>query len=179
MSRFGPRAVRIRPMTPSDGDALVTVFAGMSAASRRARFLGRVDQLTGSMRSALMHVDGVRHVALVAEVQEGRQRTAIGLARYVVDGPGQAEVAYEVVDAWQGKGVGTALLRTLVATARRQGVERLHASILPDNTASLALLHRVLPQLRVREDGELIEATAWLVEPPIEVEDLAADFLAA
>ncbi len=178
MLPLGPRAVRVRPLTPADGDALLTVFAGLSPASRRARFLSPVDHLTEAMQRALLAVDDTRHVGLVAEARQGAGRTAVGLARYVVDGPGQAEIAYEVADAWQGRGIGTRLLRKLVATARRHGVERLHASIRPDNDASLALLRRLLPQLRVVDRGDELAVTAWLAEPPIELDDLLLDLAA-
>jgi RimJ/RimL family protein N-acetyltransferase len=179
MPSFGRRRVRVRPMSATDGDALLTVFDGLSPASRRARFLAPVDRLTASMQRSLTAVDGSQHVGLVAEVRQGRERRPIGLARYVVSPDGSAEVAYEVVDEWQGHGVGSQLVRELVATARRHGVERLHASILRENAASLAVLRAALPQLRIREDGGQLEASAWLVEPPLQVADLVEDLTAA
>jgi ribosomal protein S18 acetylase RimI-like enzyme len=166
--------VRTRLFTPEDADAVGVVFAGLSTASRHARFLGPIDRLTPSMHRALTAV-GQQHVALIAEVRVGRSWNPIGLARYVLDGPGRAEIAYEVVDAWQGRGIGSRLLRELVDTARRSGVEQLHASVLPDNQASLALLRRVLPQLRVRTEDGVLEVTAWLIEQPLALSDLLVD----
>ncbi len=169
------RRIRIRPLASTDRDVVGEVFAGLSRSSRYARYLGAVEGLTGPMLDALSDVDPDRHVVLVAEVGHGRRRIPVGLARYVVDGPARAEIAYEVVDAWQGRGVGTRLARALIAEARRRGLAQVHATVLADNTASLRLLERVLPQARTRRHGDVVEVTAWLVEPPMEAADLLAD----
>jgi RimJ/RimL family protein N-acetyltransferase len=178
MLRHRPR-VRIRPFTAGDEAVLDTVFAGLSPASRYRRYLRPIDQLTDPVRTALAAVDGDRHVAVVAEVGRGRARRPIGVARYVVDGPGRAEVAYEVVDDWQGRGVGSRLVGALVAEAKARGLEELHATMLPDNLASLAVLRRHLPTLRVDHvDGQL-EASALLSPAPLTSGDLLADLQVA
>jgi GNAT superfamily N-acetyltransferase len=124
------------------------------------------------MRRALLDVDGDRHVLLIAEVGPVRSPRAVGLARYVVDGPGRAEIAYEVVDDWQGRGLGTRLLERLVTTARERGLDVLHGSVLEDNHASIALLRRVLPQLVLRSDTHIVEFSATLTAEPLTAEDL-------
>jgi GNAT superfamily N-acetyltransferase len=144
----------------------------MSPTSRHLRYLGAVDRITTSMRRALLDVDGDRHVLLIAEVGPRRSPRAVGLARYVIDGPNRAELAYEVVDAWQGRGIGTRLLQRLVAVARERGVDVLHGSVLEDNHASLALLRRVLPQLVLRNDTHLLEFSASLAPEPLTIDDL-------
>jgi len=171
--------IRIRRATSDDGPVLDQVFEGMSPESRHRRYLAPINRLTDAMRRSLLDVEGDRHVLLVAEVGARQRARAIGLARYVVDGPGRAEIAYEVVDDWQGRGVGTRLLHSLVATARAQGIERLHGSLLTDNTASLALLRRVLPQVEVRQRPTELEFVAWLTPRPFEVADLLVDLGAA
>lgn len=164
--------VRIRTATAHDGGALDQVFAGLSPESRHRRYLAPIDRLTPSARGALTAVDGHRHVALVAEVGPQRAPVAVGLARYVVDADGHAEIAYEVVDAWQGRGIGTRMLRQLVAIARDNGVDRLYGSLLRDNEASLALLRRVLFPIEVREFGATLEFTARLVPESLDTADL-------
>lgn len=144
----------------------------MSPTSRRRRYLAPVDQLTTTMRRALLDVDGDRHVLLIAEVGPRRSPQAVGLARYVIDGPGRAEIAYEVIDAWQGHGIGTRLLQRLVADARERRLDILHGSVLEDNLASLALLRRVLPQLVLRSDTHLVEFSASLTPEPLTTADL-------
>lgn len=173
------RRIRIRRFTRTDEEALVTVFEGLSTASRRARYMTPVEDLSSATRTALLEVDGHAHVALLAEARSGRRWEPVGIARYAVDGHHQAELAYEVVDAWHGRGVGSRLLTQLVDQARAAGVERLHATVLPDNVASLSLLRRVLPQLRVRHADGLVEVDAWLTEPPLELADVLADLQVA
>jgi L-amino acid N-acyltransferase YncA len=172
MRSLSPRRIRIRPLTRHDQDVVTAVFAGLSPASRALRFLTPVAELTPAMVDALVDVAPDRHVALVAETRTGR---SVGIARYLVDGPAQAEVAYEVVDDWHGRGIGTRLLRALVEHADRNGVARLHASLRSDNHASLSLLRRVLPQLRVVDAGGLLEVSAALDTSPFDLSDVLAD----
>jgi RimJ/RimL family protein N-acetyltransferase len=165
----------VRPMTPDDGAALDAVFAGMSPESRRLRYLRPLHRLSPSVRAALLDVDGDRHAAFVAEHGRPDRRRAVGIARYVVDGDGHAEIAYEVVDAWQGRGVGTVLLDRLLEAARVHGVRTVEASVLPDNAASLRLLRRALPDLRVTWRRDLLEARASLVDEPLSLAALLDD----
>jgi GNAT superfamily N-acetyltransferase len=172
--------VRIRSYQVDDDQHVVgTVFAGMSPSSRRRRYLVAIDELSPKVLAALQAVDGDRHVAFVAEVGWGPQRRPVGVARYVVDGPGRAEVAYEVVDGWHGRGVGTALVGALVEAARSHGLEELHATVLPDNTASLAILRRLLPSLRVQLVDGMVETSAVLTVPGRAVADLVSDLQVA
>jgi GNAT superfamily N-acetyltransferase len=171
--------VQIRPYTAGDEAVTETVFAGLSPTSRRRRYQSSLARLSDPVRAALSAVDGDRHVAFVAEVGRGRSRQPIGVARYVVDAPGRAEVAYEVVDAWHGRGVGSRLVGALVDAARAAGLEELHASVLPDNEASLALLRRHLPTLRIRAVDGLLEIGARLDAAPLDTADVLADLRVA
>jgi GNAT superfamily N-acetyltransferase len=172
------RPVRIRPYAPGDEGVTDAVFAGLSPTSRRRRYQAVAPELPVPVRTALTSVDGDRHVAFVAEVGLGRGRHPIGIARYVVDRPGRAELAYEVVDAWHGRGVGTRLVGALVGAARTAGLEELHATVLPENEASLALLRRHLPTARIRLVDGLLEISARLASSPLTAGDLLADLAA-
>jgi RimJ/RimL family protein N-acetyltransferase len=167
--------VRIRPYQAGDDHVIDTVFAAMSPSSRRLRYLTSLDELSTAALTALRAVDGKRHVAFVAEVGRGRSRRPIGLARFVVDAPGRAEMAYEVVDGWQGKGVGSRLVGALVEAARSKGLEELHATVLPENGASLAILQRHLPTLRLRPVQGMLEVRAVLTASAIGAADILAD----
>jgi ribosomal protein S18 acetylase RimI-like enzyme len=166
-------------MTTDDGAALDAVFAGMSPTSRRLRYLRPLDQLGPSVRAALLDVDGARHAAFVAEQGRRGDRRAVGIARYVVNGDRHAEIAYEVVDAWHGRGVGTALVDRLVGAARLHGIRTVEASVLPDNVASLRLLRRALPGLRVTQRRDILEVHASLVEEPLSLAGLLDDLTGA
>jgi GNAT superfamily N-acetyltransferase len=167
--------VRVRPLHRDEGAPLDAVFAGLSPESRYLRFHSPVHWLTPPLRRALLDVDGCRHVALVAESSDGE---TLGIARLVRDArlKKQAEVAFEVVDAWQGRGVGRLLLTAIVEEAARIGVSRLHAWVLTDNAAALALVRAVFPVVRSRPDGEAAELICPLPagRPDPVVDDLAA-----
>jgi RimJ/RimL family protein N-acetyltransferase len=172
MYRRSLRHLRIRPLRPGERRVVESVFAGLSPESRERRFLAPVEVLTPTMLAALCDVAPGRQVAFVAET---RKREPVGIARYIVDGPRRAEIAYEVVDAWQGRGVGSRLLRALVDRARADGLASVHGTVHRDNEASMALLRRVLPQLRVQHSGDLLEVRAVLDVEPLHLDDVLAE----
>lgn len=136
----------VRPLTRDDGAAVDAVFGGLSVRSRYLRFHSPVARLTGPMRAALLDVDGHDRVALVAEVRRPwTAAVAVGIARLHRTGPGEAELAVVVVDAWHGRGIGRRLLTEVGDLARDLGYVRLFGLALPENGAVVRLLQRVFP----------------------------------
>ena len=133
----------IRPLTRADRDRLAAAFGRMSERSRRLRFLGPKPKLSGPELTYLTDIDHVTHEALAAiDPDDG---TIVGVARYVQerDAPGTADVAFFVVDAWQGQGIGTALGRQLMGRADANGIARLTATTFADNRAARAVLRKL------------------------------------
>lgn len=125
-----------------DRAAILEVFEGMSERSRRLRFHGPKPVLREAEIDTLVDVGCCGREAVVAtDLVTG---TVVGTARFVRDDddPRSAEVAFEVVDACQGRGVGQKLLSELGALARREGIERFHAAVVPGNEPALSLLRR-------------------------------------
>jgi RimJ/RimL family protein N-acetyltransferase len=89
-----------------------------------------------------LNVDFVNHVALIAAVKEKDRVSIVAGGRYVVERPGTAEIAFAVVDDYQGQGIGAALLRHLATLARRAGLKEFTAEVLPDNTPMLKVFER-------------------------------------
>jgi acetyltransferase len=89
----------------------------------------------------LSAVDHVRHLALLAVVNEDGREAMIGEARYVVDARDAAvcELAIAVSDAWQSQGVGRALLDRLQRQAAASGIRRMVAETLIGNERMIAL----------------------------------------
>jgi RimJ/RimL family protein N-acetyltransferase len=134
--------VHIRPIGPDDRALLEQGFALLSDESRYRRFLHPVKRLGERELDYFTKVDHTGHEALVALGPHGTE--PVGVARYVrLDDPESAEVAIAVVDAWQGKGVGTVLLHELVERAKDAGVRRFRAICLSDNAAVIDLLSRL------------------------------------
>jgi RimJ/RimL family protein N-acetyltransferase len=125
-----------------------------------------VDTLSDEDLDYLTDVDQYRHDALVA-IDVGRHE-AVGVARYVRL-PGRrelAEVAVEVVDDWQRRGVATALLLELTERARAAGVQEYSAIVAPDNQVMNDVLERLGAE-PVREADEGVEYLIDLESDPV------------
>lgn len=135
--------LRVRPIAPADRDRLVEAFDALGERSRYHRFLGPKPRLSTRELAYLTEVDHVSHEALVA-VDETSGRI-VGVARYATAGAAEpvADVAVTVVDAWQRRGIGTALTRRLIDHAQANGIERLTGTALAGNRAARALLDRL------------------------------------
>ena len=128
--------ITIRPLRNGETQAVQDVFDRLGPRSRLMRFGGAKPVLSDRDLDQLARVDGDHHV-LIALVD----CVPVGIARLVRDGT-SAEVAVEVVDEWQGRRVGTILMKHLANDARAAGIEELHAYVVPENVASRALMRR-------------------------------------
>ncbi|MGE5165551.1 MAG: N-acetyltransferase family protein [Sphingobacteriales bacterium] len=88
--------------------------------------------------------------------QEDRDAIVAG-GRYIVEKPSSAEVAFVVVDDYQGQGIGAILLRHLAALAREAGLKEFTAEVLPDNTPMLKVFER--SGLKLAQSGLLRACT--------------------
>ncbi|WP_426608504.1 N-acetyltransferase family protein [Bradyrhizobium sp. McL0616] len=127
--------VEIRALRPEDEAGMLTAVDGTSTQSLQRRFFAVKRHFSERERAFFMDVDFKKHVALVARVEEQGRAAIVGGGRYVVVEPGQAEMAFVVVDAWQGRGIGSLLLRHLIKIAQEHGMQELTAEVLSDNTA--------------------------------------------
>lgn len=138
--------VTIREVRSDEVSVHATVFLGLSERSRYQRFHTGMPRLPAPMARRLAAVDGDRHVAFVAEAEEA----PVGLVRYLLTELGVADLALEVIDAWQHRGVGRLLLRTAAAHAAEHGIRRLVGEIVGSNGPALALARSELPGLNGR-----------------------------
>jgi RimJ/RimL family protein N-acetyltransferase len=89
--------------------------------------------------SFYLNVDFIRQVALLADLQGD----IIGGARYYIWSPGQADIAFIVGDAYQNKGIASAMLHHLAFIAHSAGISELHAHTLPNNRRALRVLDKL------------------------------------
>ncbi len=138
---------QIRPLAPSDRDALVAGFNSLSSESRIRRFLFEKKALSEAELHHLTHPDGVDHLALVLEVRKAScpDWQPIAVARCFRDPQDRSlgEVAFVTLDDWHGVGVGTALVHALSAAAWSIGIRRWRAALLSHNRTTRNLLSRV------------------------------------
>jgi GNAT superfamily N-acetyltransferase len=150
--------VAVRPLRRAEAAPVFEVFAGMSADSRRLRFLTAVPVLTDSMLERLTDVDHDGHGCWVATV--GTE--AVGLGRYVrmTDRPATAEIALDVVDRYQGLGLGRLLLEVVGAAAADAGITSLYWVMDPSN---IRVRHLAVPLGgRFTRDDDVLEGTTGL-----------------
>jgi GNAT superfamily N-acetyltransferase len=166
--------VRLRPIGPADRARLAAGFEKLSRESRYRRFFTAMPRLPERMLDRLVATDDWKHVAIGAEVasDDPAQADGLGVARFIRldDMPDVAEVAVAVVDAKQGLGLGTLLLRELVDAARERGVRRFRATLLAENAPAQALVRELADDVTVRrENGNLVYEIV-LPEPTEEAE---------
>ncbi|HLX88059.1 MAG TPA: GNAT family N-acetyltransferase, partial [Acidimicrobiales bacterium] len=127
--------VHVRPIRRSDAEALAAFHAGLSRETVYKRFFGFHPELTPAEVAHFTEVDYVDRFALVALLQG----ELVGVARYDLWSPHNAEVAFVVADAQQGRGIASLLLEHLAAAARQQGIHSFQADVLHGNREMLGV----------------------------------------
>jgi GNAT superfamily N-acetyltransferase len=149
----GRATAAIRPVCPADLAALSDFFAGLSAQSRYLRFFGPV-----TPTPALLHLlsGGDAHVHALVAVRHGvivghamaADRTELRMT----------DIGVVVADAWQGRGLGSALVRTLVAGAQARGVTFVMMDVLHANPQVIAMIRSHWPTADIDVSREAVTA---------------------
>jgi GNAT superfamily N-acetyltransferase len=153
------RQVEIRALQPADQPEFLAAVARISDQSLYRRFFGLRRSFSEKEVGFFLNVDFVSHVALVAVVTVGERATIAGGGRYVVVQPGTAEVAFAVVDDFQGQGLGSLLMHHLVALARDAELRELVAEVLPENMAMLSVFQKSGLRLDTRREAGVVHIT--------------------
>ena len=132
--------VHLRPIPPEDADALVALHARFSERTRYLRYFSPYPRIPERDLHRFTNVDhGDREALVVAaggRIDRRRPLRAAGR------GAPDAEVAFVVEDAHQGRGIGSVLLEHLAAAARERGISRFVAEVLPENRRDAAGVRR-------------------------------------
>jgi RimJ/RimL family protein N-acetyltransferase len=137
--------VNVRPIAPEDEPLLHEAVAAMSERSVYFRFFSPLKRLPEALAHRLAVVDHRDRFALVATSLKptGKERI-LGVARYDrVPNTDVAEVAVAVVDEYQRRGLGGALLVILARAAREHGIKNFTLIVLPENRQMLGLLRKM------------------------------------
>jgi len=152
----GGSEVRMRPAGRADTPLVAALHARCAPETRRSRFLSPTPHLPpGQLASLLGGESGAGHAVLAMTADGG---SAVGLANLDPEGHGTAGFAVLVEDAWQGRGLGTALLRRLVEMAVEQGVTKLTGVARTDNLGVTRLLRRA----GLRPTAEIVDGEVRL-----------------
>lgn len=152
---------RIRPITTDDAERLVSFYEQVSDESKYYRFFAPYPRLSAKDVHRFTHHDYVDRVGLAVTV--GGE--FIATVRYDrIDASGrpasapadEAEVAFLVQDAHQGRGVASTLLEHIAAVARERGIRRFAAEVLPANNKMIKVFRDAgYTQQRSFEDGSV------------------------
>jgi RimJ/RimL family protein N-acetyltransferase len=129
----------IRPLRNGDTETVAALFERLGDRSRERRFCGAKPRLSESELAHLARVDSDHHV-LVGYLDG--DPAPVGMARLVRTGS-SAEIAFEVADAHQSRGLGSILASELAADARAAGITQLVATVCGDNARIVALMKRL------------------------------------
>ncbi|GHH37329.1 bifunctional acetate--CoA ligase family protein/GNAT family N-acetyltransferase [Streptomyces candidus] len=151
---------RIRPITTEDAERLVSFYEQVSDESKYYRFFAPYPRLSAKDVRRFTHHDFVDRVGLAVTVG-GEFIATVRYDRIDADGmpasgpsADQAEVAFLVQDAHQGRGVASALLEHIGAVARERGIRRFVAEVLPANSKMIKVFTDAgYQQKRSFEDG--------------------------
>jgi len=145
--------VTLRPIKPEDEPLWHRMLKTFSEETIRFRFFHHIGEITHEFATRYCFIDYEREIAIVAEIEEDRERKLIGVGRLTSD-PNleEAELAVVVSDPWQGRGVGSLLTDYCIEIARERGIKRIVAEMLPDNEIILGMLRRRGFQLKREED---------------------------
>ena len=148
------RRVTIRAQRPDDREAMAAAARKTSERTRYLRFFAPKRSMSEREIEAIMNVDFVNTAALIAVLEEGGKAVVAGGGRYIVCRPGVAEIAFVVVDAFHGQGIGSLLMRHLAILGRAAGLREFTAEVLGENASMLGVFRKSgLPMTTRRGDG--------------------------
>ena len=144
------REATLRPLQPDDESAHRAFAAQLSSADLRQRFFRTIRGLSPAQWWRLIHIDYRRDMAFIATAPDGQGNSeTLGVARMVMESDWRsAEIALIVRSDLKRLGLGQALLERMLRYCCERGVRRVYGTILPDNTAMLALARKLGMQLQ-------------------------------
>lgn len=133
----------LRPLRLTDESRLREFFYHLSPESVHYRFFRMITSMPHTRLQEFLRIDYESDMGVVVLTGKGDDARVLGIAHYLKDPRTNfAEAAFLVLDEWQGKGIGTAMMRALVETARKQGIAGFTADVLADNERMMRVFHR-------------------------------------
>lgn len=148
----------IRPIRPEDAEGEQAFVRRLSPEAKHFRFMSAIKELSPSALARFTQIDYAREMALIALLEEGGGEVQVGVARYVINPDGRTcEFAIVVSDEHRGQGLGSRLMRSLMAAARRHKLEAMSGEVLAHNLPMLELMDELGFSRRMHpEDRKLV-----------------------
>lgn len=159
----------LRPIEPGDKEQLQRGLERLSQRSRTRRFLAPIQRFSSRELRYLTELDYRDHMAWLAIVARVGERAGVGVARYVrlEEDPTVAEAAVVVLDEWQHRGIGAALMAALADSARANGVATFRCYVLRSNEPVVHALREL--GARLEEEG----GNTYRVDVPVPAAEVA------
>jgi len=155
-----------RPIKPTDDSALSEMMYSLSEKTVRTRYMTHTMAFPHKDIQRVTNIDYRQDIAIVGVVPRVSGEEIVAMAQYFLDPKTQsAEVAFLVQDEWQRKGMGTFLLDYITQIARKRGVKKFWAKVLPSNEPMLTLFHNSGYKINTEFDGETYGITYDLTKP--------------
>lgn len=155
-------SVDIRALRPEDEADMLAAIEQTGAQSLQRRFFVMKRHFSDKERAYFMNIDFKNHMAIIALADDAGRKAIVGGGRYIVFEPGRAEMAFVVIDAWQGRGVGSILMRHLTKIAGDAGLQELTAEVLPENAAMLKVFRKFGFRPGARRDPQTVHLVLTL-----------------
>ncbi len=151
--------VEIRALRPEDRKAILEEISHASTDTLYHRFFAVKRSLSPEEEHYFFDIDFVKHVVLVAITPVNGKPRIVGGVRLVVVGPGEAEVAFSVVDDYQHHGLGAALMHHIMEVGRAFGMKELVAEVLSDNGPMLTVFEHSGLVIATRREGSTVHVS--------------------
>ncbi|MFB9883915.1 GNAT family N-acetyltransferase [Planobispora siamensis] len=149
--------VEIRPARMDDGERLRRFLGGLSLHTQTLRFFTGVGRPAESLVRTMLAVDERRDVLLAVYGD-----TVVGHAMSFRGGESDVEIAVVVTDDWQGRGLGSRLVRRLLRRAAAGGARSVGMDVLGGNRKVLAMIRREWPEAAMRAASGTVEVSAMI-----------------
>jgi len=136
--------ILLRPVKISDEPLLKDFFYSLSDESLQRRFMSMKKSIPHARLQELVVIDYTREMVILAVHTVEEIEEVIGIGQYSIDEVSHtADVAFAVRDEWQGKGIGTELLKFLTTLAKKRGLLGFTADVLADNWGMLRVFNKM------------------------------------
>ena len=130
--------IHFRSMSPTDEPAARDLFYSLSKETLYYRYMSHLERIPRKELRNYVYVDHRNEVAIVGTLREAHGEEIIAIGGYYLDKKtNRAEVAFIVRDDWQGRGIGTFVMKHLTSVAKRNGIAGFTAEVLDENKACL------------------------------------------
>lgn len=133
--------ITVRPIRPEDAEMERRFVRELSEEAKYLRFMHALQELSPEMLERFTQVDYDREMAYLASIKVNGEEVEIGTARYTINPDGETcEFGIVVNDEWQGRGVGTVLMQTLMEEAKTKQIKQIEGQVLAGNFNMLKLM---------------------------------------